>query len=445
MGETDGARSKLDSYVELDEPGADPVTGRGAYDESSEKTAAVDLDELEPVDAPGWEEGVGQTEHLDLDDLQDATGGWNDQPLKTEAVELEDLEVLEKLDPKVSNAPPALPDVGERVSVPRAPLPTRRKKAKAAAPKPKSKPKAAPPPPPTRAESLEDAPKPMIGSDGWIAEDRISVVDFSAVLSAPAAPKKGEPTEKMIVLGTPLQAPLPAAPPEEKGSNAGKIVLVLLLLVGVGAGAYFLGRQDTSEPIAEADDAPVVDETDTEPDVREDAPETDDPETDDPEATETDEDQPEVREPATAMRETPREATAMSTMAAEPTRVAEPTMEPTMAAEPTTEPEPTMVAEPTMAPMEAAPTNLPDHPSREQVQAALTAIRPQVAECLEGQHATVRVRITVRNSGRVTTAVVQDSLYARPPVGSCIARTVRRARFPEFSEDTFVVLYPFQL
>ena len=140
------------------------------------------------------------------------------------------------------------------------------------------------------------------------------------------------------------------------------------------------------------------------------------------------------------MRRVPREPTGsagIATMAGTVARRSEP--EVTMAPEAAMNPEATMVT--AMAP----PSNLPEHPSREQVQAALNAIRPQVAACLEGQHATVRVRITVRSSGRVTTAVVQDSFYARPPIGSCIARTVRRARFPAFSEDTFVVLYPFQL
>jgi hypothetical protein len=35
--------------------------------------------------------------------------------------------------------------------------------------------------------------------------------------------------------------------------------------------------------------------------------------------------------------------------------------------------------------------------------------------------------------------------FAGTPVGSCVARAVRAARFPPFAEDRFEVTYPFQL
>lgn len=92
----------------------------------------------------------------------------------------------------------------------------------------------------------------------------------------------------------------------------------------------------------------------------------------------------------------------------------------------------------------AAVPALADAPSREQVQAALSAVRPAVQACVDG-HGTVRVRVSVASSGRVTTALVEDPYWARPPTGSCIARAVRTARFPPFARERFVVLYPFTL
>ena len=127
-----------------------------------------------------------------------------------------------------------------------------------------------------------------------------------------------------------------------------------------------------------------------------------------------------------------------STMAAaepSPTPMATATMDATMSPSPYYEEPP--------AAMEAVVEDLPDHPSRDQVQAALTAVRPAVAACTNGQHGTARVLVTVASSGRVTTAQVQDEMWARPPTGSCIARAVRGARFPRFSEDRFRVMYPF--
>ena len=90
------------------------------------------------------------------------------------------------------------------------------------------------------------------------------------------------------------------------------------------------------------------------------------------------------------------------------------------------------------------PADLPDEPTRDEVQAALTAVRPAVQSCVQ-PGAQVRVRITIANSGRVTTAVVEDDIWSRQPHGGCIARAVRTATFPRFARDRFVVVFPFQL
>ncbi|MCU0672892.1 MAG: hypothetical protein MUE69_08900 [Myxococcota bacterium] len=87
--------------------------------------------------------------------------------------------------------------------------------------------------------------------------------------------------------------------------------------------------------------------------------------------------------------------------------------------------------------------DLPEEPTRDEVQAALSAIRPAVQSCVQ-PGAQVRVRITIANSGRVTTAVVEDDYWSRQPHGGCIARAVRTASFPRFARDRFVVVFPFQ-
>ncbi len=89
------------------------------------------------------------------------------------------------------------------------------------------------------------------------------------------------------------------------------------------------------------------------------------------------------------------------------------------------------------------PADLPEEPTRDEVQAALSAIRPAVQSCVQ-PGAQVRVRITIANSGRVTTAVVEDDYWSRQPHGGCIARAVRTASFPRFARDRFVVVFPFQ-
>jgi hypothetical protein len=95
--------------------------------------------------------------------------------------------------------------------------------------------------------------------------------------------------------------------------------------------------------------------------------------------------------------------------------------------------------------VQSAAPSLPRTPSRSEVREALQALQADVRSCAEqwdGQ--TVPVNVTVASSGRVTTARVTGPL-AGTRAGSCIARTVRKARFPEFRKDFFEVRYPFQL
>ncbi len=93
---------------------------------------------------------------------------------------------------------------------------------------------------------------------------------------------------------------------------------------------------------------------------------------------------------------------------------------------------------------EAAPEDLRAAPSREEVQRALDAVRPGVAECAAGAPGLVTVEVTVGSSGRVRSALVHG-VFAGTPEGSCMARAVRRARFPRFTDESVTIRYPYRL
>jgi len=87
--------------------------------------------------------------------------------------------------------------------------------------------------------------------------------------------------------------------------------------------------------------------------------------------------------------------------------------------------------------------DLPDTPSRDEVQAAFTAVLPNLRACTDS-HGAVPIRVTISGSGRVTTAMVQGH-FAGTPEGSCLARAVRTARLPAFRQRRINVNFPFVL
>ncbi|MCS6798158.1 MAG: hypothetical protein NZ898_06475 [Myxococcota bacterium] len=91
-----------------------------------------------------------------------------------------------------------------------------------------------------------------------------------------------------------------------------------------------------------------------------------------------------------------------------------------------------------------AVASLPDVPSRDDVLAAMRAVEPAVAACRGARSGVATVQIVVGSSGRVRNAVVTGPL-AGTPEGSCVARAVRAARFPQFAADSFTVTFPFRL
>lgn len=123
-----------------------------------------------------------------------------------------------------------------------------------------------------------------------------------------------------------------------------------------------------------------------------------------------------------------------------------PSIAPTTPTAEATTAEPTTTSRVTRAP-EPTPSDvgsLPETPDRSTIQAVLAARTEAVTACANGAHGLADVDIVIASSGRITTATVNGS-FAGTPIGSCIARAVRAATFPPFSQPRFEVTYPFHL
>jgi hypothetical protein len=67
-----------------------------------------------------------------------------------------------------------------------------------------------------------------------------------------------------------------------------------------------------------------------------------------------------------------------------------------------------------------------------------------VGNCGNGESGVAKAQVTVRGStGRVANVNVSGPLSAS--VKSCVARAVRRARFPKFKQSTFSVTFPYSV
>ena len=92
----------------------------------------------------------------------------------------------------------------------------------------------------------------------------------------------------------------------------------------------------------------------------------------------------------------------------------------------------------------AAEIALPEVPSRAEVSAGFDAVRGALATCAAGKHGVVDIDATVSGAGRVTYALIAG-VFKGSPEGSCMARAVRAARFPQFSRASLKVSYPVAL
>jgi hypothetical protein len=93
----------------------------------------------------------------------------------------------------------------------------------------------------------------------------------------------------------------------------------------------------------------------------------------------------------------------------------------------------------------AAPStaNLPEKPSRDDVLNAMNGVKGAVSACANGQTGVAFASITVAGkTGRVSNVEVTGMTGE---VGSCIARSVRKAAFSKFKSDNFQIKFPFRL
>ena len=89
--------------------------------------------------------------------------------------------------------------------------------------------------------------------------------------------------------------------------------------------------------------------------------------------------------------------------------------------------------------------NLPETPPRDAVLRGLRSVSGPVRACGGGQHGVANTTVVIAGStGRVQSARVAGS-FAGTPVGSCVARAVRGARFPRFSRSSFSVTFPYSI
>jgi hypothetical protein len=106
-------------------------------------------------------------------------------------------------------------------------------------------------------------------------------------------------------------------------------------------------------------------------------------------------------------------------------------------------PEPSvLVAE---AAMPAAPAaDLPEYPTREQVTAGFESVRAALSRCAAGRSGTVQINASIASTGRIVHALVGGD-FRGTVEGSCMARAVRDAQFPAFSQARLKVSYPISL
>lgn len=88
--------------------------------------------------------------------------------------------------------------------------------------------------------------------------------------------------------------------------------------------------------------------------------------------------------------------------------------------------------------------DLPQGPTRTEVVARLESVRSSVQACAAGRSGVADLDITIAHTGVVMHVLVGGD-FAGTTEGSCIARAVRQARFPQFKQERFRLLYPYAM
>lgn len=92
-------------------------------------------------------------------------------------------------------------------------------------------------------------------------------------------------------------------------------------------------------------------------------------------------------------------------------------------------------------PLDPSHSGLPAQPTREQVRDVMSAMHSELARCARDQHGTTYANVTIQGSGRVSYSLIEGA-FAGTEAGSCMARALRSAKFPEFVGPPFKVRYP---
>lgn len=104
------------------------------------------------------------------------------------------------------------------------------------------------------------------------------------------------------------------------------------------------------------------------------------------------------------------------------------------------------VAEEAPAPVleEVLAEELPEILERAEVIEGIEVLRNEYNACVGDLHGTAEMRIRIANTGRITHALAEGD-YAGTPQGSCLARTLRQARFRPFVRSSIEIVYPLSL
>jgi hypothetical protein len=108
-------------------------------------------------------------------------------------------------------------------------------------------------------------------------------------------------------------------------------------------------------------------------------------------------------------------------------------------------PEPSVPVAEAAIPSQAAPAaDLPEYPTREQVTAGFESVRAALSQCAAGRSGRIEIKATIASTGRIAHALVGGD-FKGSVEGSCMARAVREAQFPAFSQARLKVSYPIAL
>jgi predicted Zn finger-like uncharacterized protein len=92
-----------------------------------------------------------------------------------------------------------------------------------------------------------------------------------------------------------------------------------------------------------------------------------------------------------------------------------------------------------------ASESLQPSPTRDDVLSAMKGVTSAVQACGGGESGVAMSKVSVTGSTGKVASVDVGGAFANSPVGTCIAKEVRKAKFPRFSQPSFSFSYPFKL